>query len=253
VRKCTVILVAALIAPVYATPAAAQDKPVAPDAATEDARRKAEQAGRDNFNKMAAEQAEAVERARLKVAQELAREEEQRAREEQAKERARRSAVVPVDVEVVISRFDGDKKVGSLPYALTVNAAYDDVRSQHRTILKMGGDVPVPMMSPALGPDGKPVGLTGGGPVQYRYIGTQIDAAARPLDDGRFELFVSVEDTALAPPPAGAPPGAVPALRKFASQNTIVLRDGQTRQFTAAADRITGEVVRVDVTLRVAK
>ena len=92
-----------------------------------------------------------------------------------------------------------------------------------------------------------------GGPVQYKNIGTQIDAAARPLDDGRFELFISVQDTALAPPPANAPPGALPALRTFESQNTIVLRDGQTRPFTAAADRITGEVVRVDVTLRVAK
>ena len=33
----------------------------------------------------------------------------------------------------------------------------------------------------------------------------------------------------------------------------LVLRDGQTRQFTAAADRITGEVVKVDVTLKVVK
>ena len=218
--------------------------------ASEEARRKAEQQGRENMNKMAAEQAEAVERARLKVAQEAARESQLKALEELKKA----SAVVPVDVEVVISRYQGDKKVSSLPYSLTVNAAYHDVRSQHRTILRMGGEVPVPVMAPALGPDGQPIsGLTGGGPVQYKNIGTQIDAAARPLDDGRFELFISVQDTALAPPPANAPPGALPALRTFESQNTIVLRDGQTRPFTAAADRITGEVVRVDVTLRVAK
>jgi hypothetical protein len=35
--------------------------------------------------------------------------------------------------------------------------------------------------------------------------------------------------------------------------NNLVLRDGQTRQFTAATDRVTGEVVKVDVTLRVVK
>jgi hypothetical protein len=202
---------------------------------------------------MAAEQAEAVERARLKVAQEAAAESQRKDREELAKEMARQTAIVPVDVEVVISRYQGDKKVSSLPYALTVNAAYFDVRGQHRTILRMGGQVPVPVMFPALGPDGKSVtGITGGGPVQYKEIGTQIDCSARPLDDGRFELFISVEDTALAPPPGGEP-GSLPALRTFASSNTIVLRDGQTRQFTAASDRITGEVVRVDVTLRVAK
>jgi hypothetical protein len=196
---------------------------------------------------LAARQAEAIERARLKVAQEAERERERKEKEEIA----RRDAVVPVDVEVVISRYQGDKKVSSLPYALTVNAARHDVRVQHKTILKMGGEVPMPIMAPQLGPDGQPKG--GGGLVQYRNIGTQIDCAARPLDDGRFELFISVEDTAIAPQAGDTQPGMPPALRKFASSNTIVLRDGQTRQFTAAADRITGEVVRVDVTLRVAK
>jgi len=250
VKKCYLVLALVFVTlPSYA-PALAQQKPPQPNAAEEDARRKAaDQAGRENMTKMAAEQAEAVERARLKVAQEAAAESQRKVREELAK----RSAIVPVDVEVVISRYQGDKKVSSLPYALTVNAAYDDVRSQHRTILRMGGQVPVPVMAPALGPDGKSAtGITGGGPVQYKEIGTQIDCSARPLDDGRFELFISVEDTALAPPP-GAEPGSLPALRTFASSNTIVLRDGQTRQFTAASDRITGEVVRVDVTLRVAK
>ena len=44
------------------------------------------------------------------------------------------------------------------------------------------------------------------------------------------------------------------ALRRLASAVAVVsCRDGQTRQFTAAADRITGEVVKVDVTLKVAK
>ena len=42
-------------------------------------------------------------------------------------------------------------------------------------------------------------------------------------------------------------------IRNFEAENTLVLRDGQTRQFTAAADRVTGEVVKVDVTLKVAK
>ena len=46
---------------------------------------------------------------------------------------------------------------------------------------------------------------------------------------------------------------SLPVIRSFRASNNVVLRDGQTRQFTAAADRITGEVVKVDVTLRVAK
>jgi hypothetical protein len=35
--------------------------------------------------------------------------------------------------------------------------------------------------------------------------------------------------------------------------NTLVLRDGQSRQFTAATDRVSGAVVRIEVTLKVAK
>ena len=198
---------------------------------------------------LAARQAEAAERARQKVFQEM-----QQAQLEQERDRVlKANQTIPIDVEVVISRYQGDKKVSSLPYALTVNARYFDVRKQERTILKMGGQVPVPMMTPPAPADGSPSPFPFG-PVQYKDIGTQIDCAARPMDDGRFELFISVEDTAVAATTTSTgQPASPPALRTFASMNTIVLRDGQTRQFTAAADRITGEIVRVDVTLRVPK
>jgi predicted small secreted protein len=33
----------------------------------------------------------------------------------------------------------------------------------------------------------------------------------------------------------------------------VVLKDGQTAQFSAAADKTTGEVVRVDITMTVEK
>lgn len=42
----------------------------------------------------------------------------------------------------------------------------------------------------------------------------------------------------------------LPVFRSFCSSNTLMLRDGQTSQFTAATDRVSGEVVKVDVTLR---
>jgi hypothetical protein len=199
---------------------------------------------------LAARQAEAAERARQKVFEEMQKVQLERERDRIVKA----GQTIPIDVEINISRYQGDKKVSSLPYALTVNARYQEVREQQRTILRMGGQVPVPVMAPPSTPDGAVAPFPFTGPVQYKDIGTQIDCSARPLDDGRFELFISVEDTAVASTPGvGGQQPALPALRTFASSNTIVLRDGQTRQFTAAADRITGEVVRVDVTLRVPK
>jgi len=35
--------------------------------------------------------------------------------------------------------------------------------------------------------------------------------------------------------------------------NTLLLRDGQSSQLTSAADKVTGEILKVDVTLTVVK
>jgi hypothetical protein len=207
---------------------------------------------------IAAAQAEAVARAQQKVAEEA----DKAKREEQARlEREfvqKRDRIIPLDVEIVISRYQGDKKVSSLPYSLTVNAPWQNsvnLNLAPLTQLRMGGQVPLPTTAPALGPDGKPVsGITGGGPVQYKDVGTDIDARGRWLETppGSFEVWISVQEDAVATP-QGTAATALPVIRTFRASNNLVLRDGQTRQFTAGADRITGEVVKVDVTLKVAK
>ena len=211
------------------------------------AEKAAEKAAMDDAAKRATEMAEAMARAQQKVAEESRREEEARAQQ-----------VIPLDVEVVIARYQGDKKLSSLPYALTVNASRTyNVNQAALTSLRMGGQVPLPAMAPALGPDGKPLlGFSGGGPVQYHDIGTNIDARGRILNDGRFEIWVQVSEDSISIPQGVTkeqPSTTLPVIRSFRTANNVVLRDGQTRQFTAAADRITGEVIRVDVTARVAK
>jgi uncharacterized protein YgiM (DUF1202 family) len=52
-----------------------------------------------------------------------------------------------------------------------------------------------------------------------------------------------------------ATPGAgdYPVFRSYQSSNTLFVREGQTTQFTAASDRVSGEVVRVEVKLTVVK
>jgi len=200
----------------------------------------------DMMAKMAAAQAEAVARAQQKVAEEARRADIERARAAEAKA----NEIIAVDIEVVVSRYQGDKKISSLPYALAVNASQrpEEVR------LRMGANVPVPQttFTPGL-PDGKPAAnaLTS---YSYQEIGTNIDCSARPLGDGRFAVNISVGERSVV---QGANvPGAVqgaPVIRNFSATNNVVLRDGQTRQFTAAADRVTGEVMKVDVTLKVVK
>lgn len=155
--------------------------------------------------------------------------------------------VVPLDVEVVISRYDGAKRISNLPYTLAVNTNSGNVQ------LNMGTQVAVPStaFTPAASADEKPTPLIS---YSYRNVGTSIEASASTGEDGRFQLDLNIDDTAVfTAPMQGAAAQSMPAFRTFKSRNTLLLRDGQTREYTAATDRVSGEVVKVSVTLRVVK
>ena len=101
--------------------------------------------------------------------------------------------------------------------------------------MRMGSEVPLP---------------TGPGGFNYRNIGTNIDCSASSVDDGRFAVRLTVNDSSIMERRAA---DSAPTLRSFSTSNEVVLKDGQTAQFTAAADKTTGEVMKVDVTLTVEK
>jgi hypothetical protein len=242
VKRYFTILAMALV---IGAPASAQQKPAAAaEKAAAEQKAADEKAGRDSFSRMAAEQAEAVARAQQKVAEEARRAEEERVRLLEAK----LNELIPLDIEVVVSRYQGDKKISSLPYFLAVNAG----QRPEATKLRMGANVPVPSTAFSTA-DGKPaIPLVS---YNYQNVGTDIDCSARPLGDGRFVVNVGVKERSVVQPPATCNGAAscAPVIRNFEAENNLVLRDGQTRQFTAAADRVTGEVVKVDVTLKMAK
>jgi hypothetical protein len=173
---------------------------------------------------------------------------------------AQRSRIIPLQIDLVIARYTGekaDKKVSSAPYSLSVNATEGPSQLRPVTRLRMGGRVPISTFAPPTDQNGKPVGpVAGGGPVQYQDVGTNIDSRAGILADGQFDVAITIEENSLAPNTQMAGIQGVPTLpviRAMTASNNLVLRDGQTRQFTAASDRVTGEVVKVDVTLRVLK
>jgi hypothetical protein len=147
--------------------------------------------------------------------------------------------MIPLKVQVVIARYEGDKKVSSLPYTLSVTANADGVR------LRMGSQIPIPSSTAATQPNQAPVQS-----FSFVTVGTSIDSRATTTDDGRFRVEVNIEDTSIQ---ERTPTLPVPTLRTFSIGNTMTLRDGQTAQFTSAADKTTGEVVKVDVTLTVEK
>jgi hypothetical protein len=149
----------------------------------------------------------------------------------------------------VVSRFQGEKKISSIPYTLSVVANDND-----KTSMRMRMDVPVAQTVFSGGPN-TTVPQTS---YNYRSVGTDIDCMARTIEGGLFKLDLAVSDSSVVLPekqstgPSATMQG-IPAFRSFTSSFNLLLKDGQTAQHTAATDPISGEVIRVDVTLNVLK
>jgi hypothetical protein len=175
----------------------------------------------------------------------------------QTSETFKAGGIVPLKLVIVIARFQGEKKVSSLPYTISVNANDPNAgffgNEPNIARLRTGASVPVPSMAPPKeSPIQGPVG-----PVQYKSIGTNIDCSARSTDDGRFRVEISIEDSSVyseGQTAQGVPKfNDIPSFRSFQASNVLILKDGQATEFTAATDRITGEVTKVTVTLTVVK
>jgi hypothetical protein len=170
-------------------------------------------------------------------------------------------AAVPLKVTIVLSKYQNDKRVSSLPYELTVVTNNGPSRMRMGTqvaVPGMGASVPATPASPAAGAPPPPPQKIG--PFTYRDVGTNIDCLARDLDNGRFGVTVTIEDSSLYEDSQRTGEGAkvqkvegVSSVRTFRTTNQLVLRDGQSSEFTAATDKVTGEVIKAAVTLTVIK
>jgi hypothetical protein len=163
-----------------------------------------------------------------------------------------RAEPVPLKVTFVLSRHKGDKKISSLPYVLGVAS------NTLRTTLRMAVQVPVATAVFGQQVEGKSIPQTS---YQYRDVGTNIDCMATALPGGVYQLVVTVEDSSLqlqADPAqkdtqVSSRTTEMPAFRSFKSSFAILLKDGQTTQYTSATDPVSGEVVKIDLTLNVIK
>lgn len=159
---------------------------------------------------------------------------------------ASRTMVTALMLDITISRYQGDKRLSSVPFTMAVTS------ERQRSTLRVGGDVPVPTMSVPSPRDAdatlKPTGFT------YRSIGTNIDATAMEAGGGRYRVDLLIEESSVYPSSDAAKEGIMagaPAFRSLRAQNTLMLKDGQSLEFTAASDRISGEVARISVKLTV--
>jgi hypothetical protein len=158
---------------------------------------------------------------------------------------------VPLRVQITLLRFQGEKRISSVPYMLGV------LSNSAKTSLRMG--IQVPVINTVFGKsDGAMVPASS---YNYRDIGTNIDCQAQDVGNGLYQLAITVTDSSIHVDAAGAAEQKepkqilrdVPAFRSFNASFSMVLRDGQTMQYASATDPINGEVMRIDVTLSLAK
>lgn len=152
----------------------------------------------------------------------------------------RRGPTTTLRVQLVITRFQGEKKLASLPYSLVVTTG------DSRARMRMGVDTPIPTTSTS-SDTGK--ALTS---YQYKNVGTNIDCIAVDRGEGLYQLRIAVENSSALTGPGASVEGA-PLFRRFETNLDPVMRDGQSVQTVAATDPVTGEVVKIDVTMNVVK
>ena len=152
----------------------------------------------------------------------------------------RRGPTATLRVQLVIARFQGEKKLASLPYTFVVTAGGNRAR------MRMGVDTPIPTTTTS-SETGKALTT-----YQYKNVGTNIDCSALDRGDGHYQLSIGVENSS-ALTGVGASVEGVPLFRRFETNLDPLMRDGQSVQTVASTDPVTGEVVKIDVTLNVVR
>jgi hypothetical protein len=145
-----------------------------------------------------------------------------------------------VRVQIVLTRYQGERKLSSLPYTVLASTDNRNVR------VRMGVEVPVPV----------PPGY------QYKNVGTNIDCRVEERAQDLYQVRLDAENSSVYRRTEDASSGASseasiaedrPMFRTFKVSISPVLRDGQSVQGVASTDPVTGEVVKIDLTLNVVK
>jgi len=146
---------------------------------------------------------------------------------------------------VIVSRYEqlpagGERKTSSLPFTLLATANGDKVS------VRTGTQVPILTQGPAEKMS-----------FQYIDVGSNIDCTVKTAANGQYNVILMIQDRSTLDKPAtlGSGDNAVtqPILRNFTFTNSILMKDGVSKQFVSASDKGAGDLVKIDVTINVEK
>ena len=163
---------------------------------------------------------------------------------------------VPAKLQIVLTEYDGTKKISSLPYTIPFVMTDKLTDKYSSSSLRVGVRVPVNTSSKA-----------GESSLQYIDVGTNIDCRTNRVADGRFNVDLKIDRSSLYVPfkdkdgtvlgkewtSGERPPLDGPMIHQFRGDVGLLLRDGQESEATVATDPLTGRVLKVEAVLTVLK
>lgn len=160
-------------------------------------------------------------------------------------------SVIPIKLQVLLTEYDGTKKVASLPYTMSLTATPE---SKPSGFTQVRDGVRVPVLTGS---------KTGENSMQYIDVGTNIDVRAARGAGELYSVEVRIERSSLVVrmdnnqakewAPGDPSPGSQPLIRDFRNNFTMQLREGHGTEATVASDPMSGHVLKVEILLIVVK
>jgi hypothetical protein len=160
---------------------------------------------------------------------------------------------VPVRIDWLLTRWQGDKKTASEPYTMLA------VSGGGNTSLRLGVQVPIAQQAFATGSDDGPKAVVAPVPVSvsYQSVGTNIIVSRlSTLDGGRYWLSLMFEESFVYGLPASSQPilkTGTPAIGTYRVDQGIIVSDGRAIAVNTAVDRVSGETTKLEVTVTALK
>lgn len=160
---------------------------------------------------------------------------------------------IPLKLQVLLTEYDGTKKIASLPYTMSLTATPENKPQRGSMQLRDGVRVPV---------------LTGSktgenATMQYIDVGTNIDARDVHIEGDLYSVDFTIERSSLVVrmdnnqakewAPGDPSPSGQPLIRDFRNNFTMQLRDGHVTETTVASDPMSGHVLKVEVSVTAVK
>jgi hypothetical protein len=156
-------------------------------------------------------------------------------------------ASVPIKIQLMLTEYDGEKKVASLPYSILLGADPSGGHVAYSSFTRIGVRVPIP-------------GAGKEGQTNFADVGSNIDCGVQAEEEGRFSVRLNFERSSLYFQGRGEEKGTIrtveggqPYIPTLRAQSLVSVREGQNVEVLTATDPLNGHVFRINLTLNVQK